>query len=115
MTFVTLLLSSFQLNAFTSSTLINSELIQQVDKTIPLFTENANILSALVINNSEYNTAQFITSTPTNTIANNLTLLYSICLALVLFNLVVQVKIIIQIINLFFQFRKKDEFAGISF
>lgn len=48
-------------------------------------------------------------------ISNNLTVLYSLCITLVLFNFVIQIKIIVQMVNLFFQFRQKDEFANFNF
>ena len=46
---------------------------------------------------------------------NNLTALYTICVLLVIINLAAQIKIVLQMIHLFFQFRKKDEFARLEF
>ena len=46
---------------------------------------------------------------------DNLNLLYFICIALVLVNLIAQVKIIYQMIHLFFQFKKQDDLGQLTY
>ena len=46
---------------------------------------------------------------------SKLNILYSLCFALVLFNLMAQIKIIFQMIHLFFLFRKKEESVRLNF
>ncbi|MDF1694665.1 MAG: hypothetical protein P1U56_02480 [Saprospiraceae bacterium] len=50
-----------------------------------------------------------------NFIENNLAILYTICVILVLINLAVQIKIVYQMIHLFFQFRQKKEILSFKF
>ncbi len=108
------LISTNTVNAFTTNSNINST-IEQVSYLEPAFSNQSNLLIPTINEHVEVDELQVSVSSSAEFIQNNLTLLYSICIALVLFNLVAQVKIIIQMVNLFFQFQKKDEFINYNF
>jgi len=71
----------------------------------------------LITSNTNFalNESNFSSASSASSIGQKLTILYSICIALVLINLVVQIKIIFQMIHLFFLVRKKDDFATFEF
>jgi len=74
-----------------------------------------NLTASIDGTTTKSNDLELTASKSTEFIANNLTLLYAICIALVLFNLLAQIKIIFQMVHLFFQFQKEDEFAKFNF
>lgn len=110
----TLLFTTFESKAFTTTfknqlstqqtDYSNSELQKQISNHLPFFN-----------NTFELKELNFTSSESVSFLERNLTILYSICVALVLFNLVAQVKIIYQMIHLFFLFKKKDEFTAFEF
>ena len=113
LTAITIFLTTSHLNAFTTTTNFNN--IQKSETLTPAFEDfsQSMILSA----NKDFGLEELQASTVKSTelITDNLTYLYSICVVLVLINLVVQIKIIYQMVHLFFQFQKKDEFAAFTF
>ena len=110
----TFLLITNHTNATTTNSLSTND-IKSGAYLIPAFTNNA--LTANESNTIKEEISEFAvaSSSSSEVITSNITRLYSICIALVLFNLIVQIKIIFQMVHLFFQFRKKDEFATFNF
>ncbi len=108
-----MLFTTIDLNAFTT-TVKNNSTVRQVELPASLFSKNSSTLSYIHPKNLKLNELQISTTQSADLITNNLTLLYSMCVALVLFNLIAQIKIIVQMIHLFFQFRKKDEFVSFN-
>ena len=99
-------------NSFAITTPTNSfATLQQSECIQPIFTDHGEVLSVVKISETKINSTEHSTSDSSDFISGNLTLLYSLCVALVLFNLLAQIKIIIQMVHLFFQFQKMDEFA----
>ena len=111
---ITLSFSSIELNAFTTSN-INSISSEYVDVAIQFLSNGTDLLYSLDNANFQYDELELTASNSTSLTQNNLNILYSICLALVLFNLAAQIKIIVQMIHLFSLFRKKDEVVGLNF
>lgn len=74
-----------------------------------LFSIQAEIAQHVIASELTYTSVE-----PVNFITRNLTHIYTICVILVLINLIAQIKIIYQMANLFFQFRKKDELVNYS-
>lgn len=109
---VTLFFTILNLNAFATSQLqfVNAK---HVEKTLP---NKDCVNSYYAFNDLNYNIHKLEASSSNskNLMPDKLTILYSICLALVLFNLVAQIKIIIQMIQLFSLFKKKDEAMRIN-
>ena len=113
LTAITILSINSNIHALTTNSL----------KTLPLETENCSEQ----ITENQFVVAQSLNFTTVETefeqatvqsadfITRNLSLLYSICIVLVLINLIVQIKIVIQMVQLFFQFKKQDEFSGFKF
>jgi len=114
LTAITLFLSTTQLKAFTTSSNFNNT-IQKIENLPPAFVDITQSFKSSVSKNFEINELQVSATNSSESITDKLTFLYSICVALVLFNLVAQVKIIYQMVHLFFQFQKKDEFAAFTF
>ena len=111
---VTFIFSSIELNAFTTTNFksFNSE---RVDIAIPFISNGNNVLSIIDNAHFQFEELQLTSVNSSNLISDNLNILYSICLALVLFNLVAQIRIIVQMIHLFSLFRQKEEVVGINF
>jgi hypothetical protein len=109
----TIFFSSIELNAFTTFnvTILN---LERVDVAIPFLSNGTNTLYSLENANLQFDKLEITAANSTSLIQNNLNILYSICLALVLINLVAQIKIIVQMIDLFFLFRKKDKVVALK-
>jgi len=114
LTAVILLFTSNQ--ALSITTNFNFDGVLNQEESLLASKTNGSILSTSIADlTSEFSELELTAENSTEFIASNLTLLYSICIALVLLNLIVQIKIIFQMVSLFFQFRKKDEFAEFNF
>ena len=111
---VALLFSSFELNAFTTTNIKNLN-VEHIDTPIAFLLNETNAVYESDNANFQFNELKLTAANSSNLIHNNLKILYSICLALVLFNLVAQVKIIVQMIQLFFLFRQKDDAVELNF
>lgn len=109
-----LIFSSTELRAFTNSNFISLNPVD-VDFNIPFLTNDAETMYTLGEANFQYNELQLSTVESSSLIQNNLNLLYSLCVLLVVVNLAVQIKIVVQMVNLFFMFKKKDESIAINF
>ncbi len=109
-----LLCTTFESKAFTVT--IKNHLITQHSNDLNSEIQYNNLQNLSVFNNNfEFGELSFPSTDSVDFLGSNLTILSSLCIALVLFNLVAQVKIIYQMIHLFFLFRKKDEFASFEF
>lgn len=109
---ITFLFNTNELNAFTT-TYLDHYSAQKSDLQSTIFTHESESMSTSPIilpNSTEITTVE---ASSADVIQNNLTLLYYLCVALVLFNLVAQIKIIYQMIHLFFLFRGKDDFIRV--
>ena len=113
LTAITILSITSNTHALTTTSLKSSTLVTEncADQTFdsPIFVAQ-QLSPTLTVSEIEQVTVQ-----SADFITRNLSLLYSICIVLVLINLIVQIKIVIQMVQLFFQFRKKDEFSGFKF
>lgn len=98
-----------------ATNLNNFEQIIQIKNLNPVIENDLQILSTEIIQNTIITGSNYTNVEPVNFITRNLGTIYAICVILVLMNLIVQIKIIYQMIHLFFQFRKKDEFVTYSF
>jgi len=114
LTLVIFIFTPIESSAFTT-TLTNSTNIEQVNDLNPILTLEHLQFSPIPTILSENRELHFSSASSVSVMENNLTLLYSICIALVLFNLAAQIKIIYQMVNLFFLFQKKDEFSVHNF
>ena len=114
LTAITILSINSNIHALTTTTLKSSTLVTEIcaDQTFEssIFVDQQKLSNSFAVSEIEQATVQ-----SADFITRNLSLLYSICIVLVLINLIVQVKIVIQMVQLFFQFRKKDEFSGFKF
>lgn len=114
LTAITLIFSTIQLNAFTTSSKFENT-VKTVENLPPVLIDITQSISSTVSKKFEFNELEVSTLSSSEMIQDNLTALYSICIALVLINLVAQIKIIYQMVHLFFQIQKKDEFAAFTF
>jgi hypothetical protein len=113
LTTIAILFITTNINALTSTPRENLAIAKQMECIIPLPMEIAYLYSNA--NKAELHNLNASLSQSPDTISKNLTLLYTICFALVLFNLAAQIKIIFQMIHLFFLFQKEDEYARFNF
>lgn len=110
----TILISTSTLSAFTTAPLTTDNFINVVD-VVPNMTKDISAIDAFESVNASFEELQVVSATSSNFIQDNLALLYALCFVLVLINLVAQVKIIFQMVHLFFQFRKKDDTISLNF
>lgn len=108
---ITILLFTNQVHAFTKAS-FSSNHIEGIESLTP---NDAVKVTFPLNHNLEIKESKICVTDSTATIDSNLKLLYSICFALAFFNLVVQIRIVFQMVDLFFQFKKKDEFSSFSF
>lgn len=109
----TFLFLTIPISAFTTNNTSNLH-VEHVDNVAPFFTNGITSLYAFEDGYAKFEELQVATASSSNFIQDNLSFLYAICIALVLVNLAAQIKIIVQMIHLFFQFRKTDETIGIN-
>lgn len=96
--------------SFALTSFLNSDAaIQHIEFIQAMNLDHDDLHSSVLINNSQIKSASFSSSNSADYISGNWTLLYTLCIVLVLINLIVQIKIIFQMIRLFFQFQKMDE------
>jgi hypothetical protein len=105
--------STTTLNATTTITVNHSvtENVEIVFPFLPICISTYKIDSPIL----RWSKLQLEPANSSSPIQDKLNILYSICLALVLVNLVAQIKIIVQMIHLFFMFKKKDDVIGVKF
>ena len=110
----TILISTSQLSAFTTPTFTADNFINVVDA-VPPMTKDISAFDAFESVNVSFEELQVVSATSSNFIQDNLALLYALCFVLVLVNLAAQIKIIFQMVHLFFQCRKKDDTISLNF